>query len=623
MATTGMNIGADSTLVASAGSLARSMGPADITQSLDSMLEARGELLDTMETNFKKAALAADIAGSELRDTIDAFGVKLNNGELSQTERQEMQAKMEDYRARMKDIPFGRKGKKQREDLMYEINREIKTASNVDAAKVDVLTTLQNNLHDPNQLGADYTNFLNQVAKSAAEEETDPGFSKTKNEKGETVYSYKFTNEAGEEQTIEGTIFDIQKKVNGTKKDYEFIKDQNDVIFGWQDWATQHPNANFDEVYNRISSDMETTFNQSPDKFRSMINHPMGWSEKSYVDTLKDTSSPEFKQVLKVLNDMDASEFDYDGDGDIDGADFVNEENINTMIKALTDPDASQRRVAHKAAAKFYADTEAKKAFDFGVRDRRKETGVGETKSGHVGANMPGIGWVHAEKFAQLRAHIDRGEDFTGNYGSYKFDSDTGMYTDGDGNELSRYEVADKEGADKGDPPNKFVWTSTSAQTQQVDEALLRGEVTSAPGSFLAADGTMDAEAASDQLNNIYKMRAQDGRGFYLEEGYGIIGQSDVMFMRDATGTVMEYTQEMIDALADLGYTSSNWPKLEVGKDIRFTMHQKYKDSHPQRFNALMSIPPFNKAKEDLIKITEANRASGTTQGSGAQYNPQ
>ena len=66
MATTGMNIGADSTLVASAGSLARSMGPADMTKSLDSMLEARGDLLDSMESNFKKAALAADIAGSEL-----------------------------------------------------------------------------------------------------------------------------------------------------------------------------------------------------------------------------------------------------------------------------------------------------------------------------------------------------------------------------------------------------------------------------------------------------------------------------------------------------------------------------------------------------------------------------
>jgi len=620
MATTGMNIGADSTLVASAGSLARSMGPADMTKSLDSMLEARGDLLDSMESNFKKAALAADIAGSELRDTIDAFGVKLNNGELSQTERQEMQAKMEDYRARMKEIPFGRKGKKQREDLMYEINKEIKTAANVDAAKTDVLSTLQNNLHDPNQLGADYTNFLNQVAKNAAEEETDPGFSKTKNEKGETVYSYKFTNEAGEEQTIEGTIFDIQKKINGTKKDYDFITKQNDVIFGWQDWATKHPKANFDEVYNRISSDMETTFNQSPDKFKSMINHPMGWSEKSYVDTLKDTSSPEFKEVIQVLNDMDASQFDYDGDGDIDDADFVNEENVNAMIKALTDPDASQRRVAHKAAAKFYADTEARKAFDFGVRDRPTGGGEGgDEKSGHVGANMPGIGWVHAEKFEQMRAHIDRGEDFTGNYGSYKFDPDTGMYTDGDGNELSRYEVADKEGADKGDPPNQFVWTSTSARTNTIEDANLKGEATLESGDWLAPDGSQSAGNAADQLNKKYNMRPQDGRGYYLDEGSWWANQSDVMFMMDANGDKMKWTQELIDGMGEYMDTNAG-----VGNAIRFSFQtNRDQDWNIAMFNQLMSLPPFNEAKEELKNRTQADIDSGVTQGSGAQYNPQ
>ena len=107
-----MNIGADATLVSAAGSLAKSMGPADMTESLDNMLEERGELLDNISKKFKAAALAADIAGSELQDTLDAFGVKLNNGDLSQPEREEMQAKMEDYRARMKAIPFGRKGKK-------------------------------------------------------------------------------------------------------------------------------------------------------------------------------------------------------------------------------------------------------------------------------------------------------------------------------------------------------------------------------------------------------------------------------------------------------------------------------------------------------------------------------
>ena len=61
-----MNIGADATLVSSAGSLARSMGPADMTKSMDGILEARGDMLDNMEKNFKKA--------TELIDGANAFG---------------------------------------------------------------------------------------------------------------------------------------------------------------------------------------------------------------------------------------------------------------------------------------------------------------------------------------------------------------------------------------------------------------------------------------------------------------------------------------------------------------------------------------------------------------------
>lgn len=617
-----MNIGADSTLVASAGSLARSMGPADMTKSLDNMLEERGELLDSIESNFKKAALAADIAGGELQDTLDAFGVKLNNGDLSQPERDEMQTKMEDYRARMKAIPFGRKGKKQREDLMYEINREIKTAANRDAAVTDVLSTLQNNLHDPNQLGADYTNFLNQIAKDASEEETDPGFSKTKNEKGDTVYSYKFTNEAGEEETIEGTIFDIQKKINGTKKDYEFIKNQNESIFKWQEWATNHPNAKFDEVYNRISSDMETSFNSSPDKFKSVINHSMGWNDKSYVETLNDTSSPEFKNVIKILDDLNATEFDYDGDGDIDAQDFVNEENVNTMIKALTDPDASQRRVAHRAAAKFYADTEARKAFDFGVRDRPKDesSGSGEgggSEAGHVGANMPGIGWVHAEKFGQMRAHIDRGEDFTGNYGSYKFDTESGLYTDDEGNELTRYEVADKEGADKGDPPSSFTWTSTSAKNVEIEEAADEGLVTH--HSLRAQDGSSDASSVADQLNAMYNMRPEDGKGYYFQGGNWWVGNSKRLYLVDANGNKLVWKDEADTKRDDDDPLNVNNLFIEGGY-IYFDLDDP-NDLKAQagRINALFGTDQFNFLVDDAVKVRRDAAASGgqTNPGSG------
>ena len=69
MAKTGMNIGADSTLVASAGSLARSMGPADMTKSMDGILKARGDMLDNMEKNFKKTTELIDGRNAELKRT--------------------------------------------------------------------------------------------------------------------------------------------------------------------------------------------------------------------------------------------------------------------------------------------------------------------------------------------------------------------------------------------------------------------------------------------------------------------------------------------------------------------------------------------------------------------------
>ena len=365
-----MNFRADATLVGAAGVLAREMGPRDMTGSFDKVIEARGELLETMEKNFKSTLKNIDSANAELKETMEVLNKKLNNGDLTGTEREELQLKMEDYRSRMKAIPRGKKGKKQRDDLMYEINREIKTSKNRDEAITDVLGSINNDQYDPAQLAAPYINFLEQIAKDGAEEETDPGFSKTKDESGETIYSYTYIDGNGDEQVIEADIYDIQKKINGTKKDYEFIKNQNEVIFQWEEYAKKNPHMKFEDIYNKISREMETSFNISPDKFKSIINHSMGWSDKSYVETLRDTNSDEFKSIIKALDNMNADEFDFDGDGSITNADFVTEENINTMIKALTDPDAAQRRVAHKVAAKFYADTEARKAFNFGVQNR-------------------------------------------------------------------------------------------------------------------------------------------------------------------------------------------------------------------------------------------------------------
>lgn len=374
MATTGMNIGADATVVGAAGNLARAMKPFDMSGMTDKMIEERGELMDSMAKNFKEGIKLIDGANGDLKDAIEIFNKKLTNGELSTTERDELRAKVEDYRARMKAIPWGKKGKQEREDLLYELNKDIKIAKKTDAAVADVISTADNDLYDPSQLGADYITFMEQVVAYHADEETDPAFSMVKDENGNAIYSYTYVDTNGDEQKIEGDIFDIQKKINGTKKDYEFINTQNELIFGWEKYAKDNPNMKFEDIYNKIAGGLENSFNVSPDKFKSVINHAMGWSDKSYVEVLNDPQSDEFQGIVKVLSEINDSEFDFDGSGTVDkndfSGDYVTEENINKMIKALTDPEPAQRRTAHKAAAKFYADTEAKKAFDFGVNNR-------------------------------------------------------------------------------------------------------------------------------------------------------------------------------------------------------------------------------------------------------------
>ena len=511
---------------------------------------------------------------------------------------------------------------------MYEINREIKTAKNRDAAMADVLTTIDSDLYDPTQLDPNYIDFLNQIGKSAAEEETDPGFTKTKNEKGETIYSYTYTNEAGEEQKIEGTVFDIQNKINGTKKDYEFITQQNEVIFEWEKWAKDHPNAKFDEVYSRISSNMETSFAQSPEKFKSIINHPMGWNKKSYVETLKDPKSPKFQNVIKVLDEMNASDFDYDGDGSITEADFVNEENINTMIQALTDPSATQRRTAHRAAATFYADTEARKAFDFGVRDRPKdeETTVddGTTKYGGFGAYQFNTGGGNFDgedrapksqtwKDAQTkRTALDALQTVRGTHATYTWNNDG--YYEAEGQQFSIGEVAAIEGLLKGSETTDSAVFKTTTQEEDVakaNKASLVGEIT--PKYLQAPAGTTSATSSSENLNAFYNMPAYD----YSFE--------PATMYRTGMGTFLSYYSDSWVALTDNDKNELRWDDTQEVIDAGFTPGNRIMIDTSDRaeaarlINVMMGMEFMKDIKDDAG--IRASKAAESTGGTGSQYN--
>ena len=292
----------------------------------------------------------------------------------------------------------------------------------------------------------------------------------------------------------------------------------------------------------------------------------MGWNDKSYVETLRDPQSEEFQNVIQILSDINDSDFDFDGSGTVDAADFegdfVTEENINTMIKALTDPSATQRRTAHKAAAKFYADTEARRAFDFGVKDRPK-TGEGDKKGGGKYGGFgtyqfnTGGGTFDGEdrapksqtwKDAQVkRSAIDALQTVRGTHATYVWNSEDNMYEVGD-DQFTPGQVAAIEGAIKqGETEDSAVFKTTTEQENvaAANEAALVGEITS---EYLQApEGTTSASSSSENLNAFYNMPAYD---YSFEQA---------TMYRPGMGKYFSYYSDNLVALTDNDKNELTW----------------------------------------------------------------
>ena len=139
--------------------------------------------------------------------------------------------------------------------------------------------------------------------------------------------------------------------------------------------------------------------------------------------------------------------------------DYVTEDNINKMIQVLTKPEPGEERIAYEAAAKFYADTEARKAFDFGVDNRPKDGGDSKSKTTTTsGFTKENVLWnnqqvpITAEEKLGRRNQIKNRDTVEGKFGTYKWNEETQMYTEYNLNgeevgEMTPYQVAQREKA--------------------------------------------------------------------------------------------------------------------------------------------------------------------------------
>tara|TARA_R110002012_G_scaffold298187_3_gene496483 strand:- start:5200 stop:7011 length:1812 start_codon:yes stop_codon:yes gene_type:complete len=373
---TGLNIGADATVVAAAGQLAKAQQPFSMKGMTDNFVKTRGEFMESQTKQYEERMKEIEALNDGVKTAIAELETQLNDGTIDlQAERDILQLEVDGFRDRLQKVPRGKKGKKERDQILYEVNKMVKGRKKTGDAAADVIQTINNNLYQSNLLEPEFLGLITQMGLDGSKKEpTDDTFKKVKNSDGDYVYSYTHTKPDGTKVPVQGTIFEIQNKLKSAAPQTEFVTQVNESIFAQQADAVANPTVGFDVVYDRIINNLETSFNNNPDGFRGLIHSNVGWAKKSYVEALNDENSEEYKSIMNVLMEVQPSSLDLDGSGTVDGEDFASPENMSKMINILTNPGPGERRVAHALAAQFYADTEARRAYGIGTGSIQKTT---------------------------------------------------------------------------------------------------------------------------------------------------------------------------------------------------------------------------------------------------------
>jgi hypothetical protein len=452
-----MNIKADSTIVASAGALARAKVPFSMRGMTAGLLQQRGELLDSISTNFEKSMQEIEGINAEAKEAMEKLAKNANDGTVNNAgERAEMQDQLDTYREELKNIPlFGKENKRKRADLLYRINKYTKARQTEGQIGNDIITSYNTNAYDVGLTGAPSIAFIKNVANHYNGDATDDSF-KIETVDGKRVFSFTYTDGDNKTTSFERqSIEDISKLLR--KRDTSSITSVNTILNDARKSAKNNTKLEKQDVLQEIQNNLEDLFSNNPDGFASVARTKMFGQSTSYYDALHNPDSPESKQILDVLLSM-KPELDENNDNIITKEDFATPENYEEFIKSLVDPNPQERTLAHSLAAKFYADEEGGRAVDLGIKYRADEekTGSGGGDDGVNGFYKSNALWngqqvpVTAHEKLKRRNSIIERDTVEGKFGRYEWDDSTQMYVeynfDGEKvGELTPYGVAQQE----------------------------------------------------------------------------------------------------------------------------------------------------------------------------------
>jgi hypothetical protein len=381
-----LNISADPTLVAAATRMHMANVPKDQAKMLENFTSEYGELMDTISTNFNKFVQHRDGMKDDAINSLTDFKESLDNGDLdfdktSQEEFQKMYEEIKDGIAGVGIFDKDRKIKLARlEKEADDLIRKRKSNAEIAGTIIDAYTSdLIADSTDPGLHG-----LASAIAKDATGKKVD-GFKKEWFGGGYN-YTYKYTDDKGETQTIRKTLSELSKGLD-IKNNEILTKAGNILVDKQKQGAKLGPDGNYTDLTDRAITEFESLFKTNRGQgFKDIIGSIVPGTTISYYEALHKPNSPESQLIFSELYNLDKS-YDTNNDKKIDKEDFKTLENYEKLVESLTNPKTpDETAVAHRLAANFYGNQEGRKAFEYGQAISGKKPGKGEGGEGSEGA---------------------------------------------------------------------------------------------------------------------------------------------------------------------------------------------------------------------------------------------
>ena len=404
MAKTGLNIGADATIVASAGALARAQNPFDMSKINQNLAETHAATMKSISDTATSYINSVKELNQPLKDTWGELQTMIADGTVeSQQERDEMQAQLDIFREEMRGIPMGKKGQKQRDALIYKINRYMKShQADALAGESFSNTIVDESLYNAAQTEHEYPGF-HALSTNVANHLKDPnaplpeGFSVKKNDQGINEYTYK----QGDIE-LSGTIADLDRMLSRT--DYTGIAEFEEVFGAVYENVKDNNKKTREQVVSDLHDGAMEALNKNPNLYKSQIHQTVKGENTTFYKALMDPTSPTGQKIFTALArlnpELDTSGPNDKPDGVIDKSDFATEENYKTLVNRLISPSAADTELAHELLTEFYIETEGMMAFNEGDSHRTYKTDDDDKKG-----NDPFVGDKYYINEAGLTAH--------------------------------------------------------------------------------------------------------------------------------------------------------------------------------------------------------------------------